>query len=121
MNARSALNCQTPVRPGVTARRCQWRADKGHVAFDDVKELRQFIETGFAEPAADARDPGITIRCWMKAIFRSIDVHGAEFEKLEGSALAADPQLLEERRAFGFRADKGGKNRPKRQGEYEEG
>ncbi len=53
----------------------------GHVAFQDVQELREFIEADSADEAADGGDAGIVLAGGESryAVFFGIHAHTAEF------------------------------------------
>jgi len=60
------------------------RPHQAHVAFDDIEELRKFIEVRAAKEAAEAREARIAIgRCPHRTAQFGIDVHGAELVNLE--------------------------------------
>lgn len=57
------------------------RSYDGHVAFQDVQELREFIEADSADEAADGSDAGIVLAGGESryAVFFGIHAHTAEF------------------------------------------
>lgn len=57
------------------------RTYDGHVAFQDVQELREFIEADSADEAADGGDAGIVLAGGESryAVFFGIHAHTAEF------------------------------------------
>ena len=82
------------------------RADEGHFAAKDVKDLWKFIDAPFAEPPANGSDAGIVGEFEDRpahfveglefdlALFGVAD-HGAEFEHDEGTAIEATAALPE--------------------------
>src|SRR3977135_1169616 len=61
--------------------------DQRHVALDDIDQLWNFIEAGFAEPFTDTRNPGIALhRLFHAASIASIRAHRTEFINLEETA-----------------------------------
>lgn len=80
------------------------RTDDAHVSQENVKELRDLIQTGVAKEPADAGDPGITGGS-APAIGVIIDIHGPEFIAPEVPAEKSHTFLFEENRAFGIEPD----------------
>ena len=69
-------------------------ADEGHVALEDVEQLRQFIERGGAQELAHE---GGALLIRQEIAFRIAGVgHGAELDDMEGLAATADALLQEE-------------------------
>lgn len=69
-------------------------ADEGHVALEDIEQLRQFIERGGAQELAHE---GGAFLIRQEIAFRIAGVgHGAEFDDAEGLASPADAGLQEE-------------------------
>ena len=69
-------------------------ADEGHVALEDVEQLRQFIERGGAQELAHE---GGAFLIRQEIAFRIASIgHGAELDDMEGLAAAADAGLQEE-------------------------
>ena len=69
------------------------RADDGHFAFEDVPELRQFVNAQASEPAAE-RDSGFfRSPAPGAAAFFVVHRHGAVFDDVEGVAVPADAFL----------------------------
>jgi hypothetical protein len=58
-------------------------ADQRHVTFQNIDELRQFIQAVSAQPSADLRDPGIVSPRGMKTVLGCVDAHRAEFIEFE--------------------------------------
>src|SRR3546814_12238696 len=68
------------------------RADDAHIALEHVEELRQFVDTGFADDRSDARYPLVASGGRLVAQrIASVDAHAAELEHLEHFVGAADP------------------------------
>ena len=74
-----------------------------------VEELRQFVQRVAAQETANRSDPRIVARLEADALaiahlqdsvapFLGVDIHAAELQKLEGFAVLADTDLLEQRR-----------------------
>src|SRR5436309_11737492 len=72
------------------------RADEGHVAAEDVHELRELVELPAPEPGADRRDACVRGSRDTRAA-RSVP-HGAELEEREGPPATTDPPLAKEHR-----------------------
>lgn len=74
------------------------RAYDGHVAFQDVQELREFIEPDSADEAADGGDAGIVLTGGESrhAVFFGIHAHAAEFIDGEDFAVFGEAVLLVE-------------------------
>lgn len=84
------------------------RADEGHLAGEDVEELRELVDRGFPNEAADAGDarvawdgPALLFVCF------SLLHHGAELVHHERLVMKADALLLEDDRARGGELDEG--------------
>ena len=78
------------------------RADEGHVAADDIPQLRQLVERGAAQEAADRGAPVDALDTAGGAAVNGDeagvvgDAHRAELEHLEDLAVLADAALAEE-------------------------
>ena len=74
------------------------RAYDGHVAFQDVQELREFIEADGADEAADGGDAGIVLAGGESryAVFFGIHAHTAEFVDREYFPVFGEAVLLVE-------------------------
>lgn len=74
-----------------------WAYD-GHVAFQDVQELGEFVQADGADEAADGGDAGIVLAggesCY--AVFLGIHAHAAEFVDGEDFAVFGEAVLLVE-------------------------
>lgn len=70
----------------------------GHVAFQDVQELREFIEADGADEATDGGDAGIVLAGGESryAVFLGIHAHAAEFVDGEDFAVFGEAVLLVE-------------------------
>lgn len=70
----------------------------GHVAFQDVQELREFIEADSADEAADGGDAGIVLAGGESrdAVFFGIHAHTAEFVDREYFPVFGEAVLLVE-------------------------
>lgn len=70
----------------------------GHVAFQDVQELREFIEADSADEAADGGDAGIVLAGGESrhAVFFGIHAHTAEFVDREYLPVFGETVLLVE-------------------------
>ena len=68
----------------------------GHVAFQDVQELREFIEADSADEAADGCDAGIVLTGGESryAVFFGIHAHTAEFVDREYLPVFGEAVLL---------------------------
>lgn len=86
------------------------RADEGHLAKEDVEELGEFVEGGFAEEAADFGQARILAGLWAGAEGVGVGAHGAELVEGEGLAAAAGTLLAEDGGAGGIEADKDGED-----------
>src|SRR3546814_11030341 len=59
------------------------RADDAHIALEHVEELRQFVDTGFADDRSDARYPLVASGGRLVAQrIASVDAHAAELEQI---------------------------------------
>ena len=90
------------------------RTDEAHFAFEDVEQLRQFVQAGLAQegPAlGDARIifqfefcfpffPGLSVACQEFFQFHvGIDAHAAEFIAVEFFSISSDAAMLEDNRS----------------------
>ncbi|PIT17481.1 hypothetical protein BGI32_02540 [Snodgrassella alvi] len=91
-------------------------ADKAHVAFEDIPELGQFVDAGFADDVADAGDAGVAQLRHLGAVFFGVAAHAAEFVDAEFAAAAADAVLAEQDVTGAFEFDGDGGNEHYRQG-----
>ena len=60
-----------------------------HCAFQNVVELRDFIQTDFAHEAAEWGDAGVVVARECRTTGFGIDIHAAEFVHLEWLAHVA--------------------------------
>ena len=75
------------------------RSDDGHFAFDDVEDLRQFIQACFSQEFADFSDVLIRILQQMRwCILRRIDAHRPEFQNMKMRFVDSDSFLFKEDR-----------------------
>ena len=75
------------------------RSDDGHFAFDDVEDLRQFIQTCFSQEFADLSDVLIRISEEMRwCVFWCVDTHRTELQDIEVGFVDADSFLFKEDR-----------------------
>ena len=85
-------------------------ADEGHVALEDVPELREFVEARLADEAADLRDARVIFHLEHEAVhfifckelllaLLRVLVHAAELVHAELAAIFADARLRENDRA----------------------
>ena len=81
------------------------RADKAHVAFEDVEKLRQFVQPCFADKAADARDAVVADLGELGTVLLGIGAHAAEFVNLKFAAALSDTVLDKQHAAGAFQAD----------------
>src|SRR3546814_12484383 len=73
------------------------RADEGHLAFQDVPELRQFVQPGPAQKAANRRNP-LLIRKKLAARIAGVP-HRTKLDELERHAVLTRPPLADKYRA----------------------
>ena len=59
------------------------RADQAHLALDHVEQLRQLVELGPAQEAADARDPRIVAGGHRRALLVGARAHRAQLVDAE--------------------------------------
>ena len=74
----------------VIEQRRPWTND-AHVATQDTPQLRNLIEAGLAQEAANRRQELIRIGQQMRCHDRCINAHGAQFRHGEQMIIAADP------------------------------
>ncbi len=69
-------------------------ADDAHVAFEDIDELGQLVDFGFAQETAHRQHPRIPAgRVQSAAQVRTRLEHGGEFPDVEGGVVQTDPLL----------------------------
>ena len=76
------------------------RADEGHVAAEDVPQLRQLVEVMLAQELADARQAlvaALPVELWPGGL--GVERHRAELVDVERASEAADALLPEQGRA----------------------
>ena len=74
------------------------RADEGHVAANDVPELRQLVDVRASQDPADAGDPVVVRLRPLGAVALGVDAHAAELVDREAAAaLAKSPLGIEDR------------------------
>src|SRR5271157_6431679 len=101
------------------------RADEGHIALQDIQELRQLIEAGSAQKAPDGCDAwvggefvsGLAFRRLAETVGNAalyiflvdggvvVDAHGPELQEVALSAVLPEPLLTKEDRSFGSELD----------------
>lgn len=73
------------------------RADQRHVALQHIKELRELIKAGAAEPRPDRGHSGVPLHGLADAgKVRKLGIHGAEFVDGEQFTVLAEPLLPEQ-------------------------
>ena len=83
------------------------RADDAHVALQHVEQLRQLVDAGHADDAADAGDAIVVARGRAVAVeVARLDVHAAELEDLERLVVSPQPSLREQHRAAALQPDR---------------
>lgn len=90
------------VRHGVRA-----RADQRHAALQHVDELRQFVDGGAADEAADGGNT-VVVAGGLLDFLVVVHAHGAELPHLDDLAVPAVTLLLEDHRAGGGALDQQG-------------
>ena len=117
--------CHGPVRPGaqvgaarlpglverrVLGEHERPRADQGHVALEDVEQLRRLVEREAADEAADARDAIVVRALDDRAVLADehgrVDLHRTELVELEEAPAAPGALLGEEDGALGVQPDR---------------
>jgi len=93
------------------------RPNERHFSANDVENLRQLIQAGAAQDAADARDARIALHRLAHVGAVLHHRHGAEFENIDGRLVAAPAALVEEYRARAFQLDGESNQRPQRCGD----
>lgn len=94
------------------------RADKAHVAVEDVENLRQLVKARRADEGPDFRDARVVVRRELRArVFLGVDAHRAEFVDLVGLAETARADLAVERGAVVLELDGEGRDNHKGQRE----
>ena len=91
----------------------------GHVAAEDIPELREFIDFGAAKECADGGDSGVGTE--GVGVARQVDAHRAEFEDVEAAEAAASAKLAEEDGAGRGEANGKGCNENCRENKNKEG
>ena len=91
-------------------------ADDGHVALEDVHELRQFVQAALADDAPDGRDAGIVLAGGEagNAVLLGVDAHGTELDDLELAPVLGEPGLFIERGAAVIQLDRQSGNQHQR-------
>lgn len=74
-------------------------ADKTHLAFQDIEELRQFVYAQSPDKPADPGYPGVVVGSPHRAALGGIFYHGPEFQDAENLVLMAQTLLMEDNRA----------------------
>ena len=92
------------------------RADDTHVTFEDIDQLRQFIQTGFPqEPAGFGYKPLRICQQVRRHIFRGIGIHRPELQDIELCFMNTDTALPEKNRARTVQFDPDHQNHKKGQ------
>ena len=92
--------------PDFDLARHQWaRADKAHVAAEDVDQLREFVHRGLAKHAPDPRDARVVLVGLARRKRRCVRNHGAELQGAECRAAKAHAVLRKQHRAAVFKLD----------------
>src|SRR3546814_20101512 len=73
------------------------RADEGHLAFQDVPELRQFVQPGPAKKAANRGNP-LVVRKKLAARIAGV-TNRTKLDEMERSAVLTSPQFKAKNRA----------------------
>ncbi len=73
--------------------------DHREVAAQDVDHLRQLVEVGAAQQAAESSDADVLLRGPVLGVFRRDRAHRAELEHLEGGARSSGAGLAVEQRS----------------------
>jgi hypothetical protein len=72
----------------------------GHVSFDDIKKLWQFVQTGFSQNFSDRGDPRVVF-CGLHGVCLIVYVHGSKLVTIEGDVVLSVAELLEDQWALG--------------------
>ena len=107
---------------GLGLERVRARADQREVALeDDVEELRQLVEAGLADEAADAGDARIALGDQLGGVdVGLVDIHRAELVDLDQLVVEAVALLLEEHRPLAVELDGQRRERHHRRGKQED-
>ena len=97
----NGLRISVIVGEGVRA-----RADQRHLAFEDVNELRQFVEAVAAQELAERGYARVVRLGLLDTLPVLRNRHGAEFVDRENLIVEAVTLLLEENRAFALQFDR---------------
>ena len=73
------------------------RADQGHLAAQDIDQLRQLVDARLPEPTPNPRHATIVCLRLLHDCAVLGDRHGAKFEDVERHAAMPKPRLLEDR------------------------
>ncbi len=127
---RHADDGQIPANLLFLARQVRARADKAHLPFQHVEDLRQFIEAVFTDEFADMRDARIVAAEFLEllplllglGVFTEeveqdavgIHVHRTEFIAFERLAAIADARNIVKRRAVRVQLDQNGQHEQQR-------
>src|SRR5262249_14982242 len=83
------------------------RADETHLAAQNIDELWDLVNAGFADESADAGDARVaTLRPLRLAVFFGVLPHRAGLDDLEDAPIFADPLLHVKDRARRFQLDR---------------
>jgi len=79
--------------------------DKGHVAFEYIDQLGQFVDAEFTKETTDVRDAWIAIVAGRKAIGIDVGSHGSEFIERKNLSFQSNAILPEDGWAGRFYSD----------------
>ena len=90
---------EAPLELGDDLRPLGARADDGHVAPEDVPELRQLVDVRAAQQATGPGDTGVVGLRPLRALRLGVDPHRPQLDDLERLAVLAEAALAIEDRA----------------------
>jgi hypothetical protein len=82
--------------------------DKAHIALENAKELRQFVQTEFSQNPADRRNIFLRVLKKMGGDCRRVDTHCSELRHLEDRVVYSDSIGPVKRRSFRAKANESG-------------
>ena len=96
---------QMPVASSRSSRMRAW-THKRHLSFDNIEELRKFVETGTPQPSPDPCNPAVVPDCLLvRPQIPKLVVQCAEFQNMKSAVPVATSRLPEEYRALTVKAD----------------
>src|SRR5690349_25149587 len=95
------------------------RAHKCHLAPNDIYELRQFVDSKFADDSSNSSDTRIIFLGPFWTFWFGIDTHRAELHDCEDLSALTDPTLSIKDRARGIQLDCHRGNCHQRQGQQQ--